>query len=104
MVKYLVLLLITFSAHYYGQTKNIPKVHVVEIKDMKFIPEVLEVRKGDQVLWINRDMVIHNVTNKNGGWASPSIPPEKSWKKTVQTTTAYYCSLHPVMTGKVVAK
>lgn len=103
MVRYLLFLwLLTVAAASPGE--NIPKVYTVEIKGMKFVPEVLNVKKGDQVVWVNNDMVTHNVTNENGSWVSPSIPVKKTWKKTIQTNTRYYCSLHPVMKGSIVVK
>ena len=40
----------------------VPQRHVVEIRGMAFHPEALEVRRGDTVVWINRDMVPHTAT------------------------------------------
>ena len=36
-------------------SQNSPTTHTVLIKKMKFIPEVLNVKKGDTVVWINKD-------------------------------------------------
>ena len=37
--------------------KTEPKVHTIEIKQMKFQPSELTVQKGDTVVWINQDIV-----------------------------------------------
>ncbi|HEY1025588.1 MAG TPA: plastocyanin/azurin family copper-binding protein [Sphingobacteriaceae bacterium] len=79
-----------------------PKVHTVEIKGMKFLPAEVRVKKGDIVLWINKDMVVHNVTEeKSRAWTSQAIPAGKSWKMVVKQSDAYFCTLHPVMKGKI---
>ena len=81
-----------------------PVTHTVEIRNMKFVPAQLEVEKGDAVVFVNKDMVIHNVTEEKNTWASPTIPPKKSWTYTVKNSFSYYCSYHPMMKGKVKIK
>lgn len=78
-----------------------PQTHVVEILDMKFQPENLQVHKGDTVIWINKDIVAHDVTEDNKAWASPTLPNESSWKKVVTESASYYCSIHVIMKGKL---
>lgn len=79
-----------------------PKVHTVEIKQMKFEPAVLNVRKGDKVNWINKDLVEHDITDQNKTWASSKLPGGASWSMVVTKSEAYYCNLHVVMKGKIV--
>jgi plastocyanin len=87
------------------ETKPIPKSYTVEIKDMHFQPSELSVQKGDTVLFVNRDMLVHNVTEaKAKKWNSPSLAPGDSYKMVVNESSDYYCSLHPVMKGKLVAE
>lgn len=82
---------------------NVPKLHVVEITQMKFVPAVLNVSKGDTILWINKDMVEHDVTEKNlSSWTSSKMPAGASWKMVATKSEAYYCSLHVVMEGKII--
>ena len=77
--------------------------HTVEIKQMKFDPAELIVQKGDTVVWINNDMVIHDVTEQYAKeWTSSPIPLKKSWQMVVTQSSDYYCSLHVVMKGKIV--
>lgn len=78
-----------------------PKMHIIEIKDMKFEPEEIQVHVGDTVIWVNKDMVAHDVTQTNKEWASPALASNASWKKAVTKSDSYYCSIHVVMTGKI---
>jgi plastocyanin len=101
-----------------NETKsNIPKVetsltdpgaqhvYTISISDMKFYPEKVVVHKGDTVKWINHDIVAHCVTElPDKVWTSSEIPAEGSWKMAVTQSSGYYCSIHPVMKGKIVMK
>jgi plastocyanin len=88
-----------------GSEKYIPKTDTVIIAQMKFRPAELTVHKGDTVVWINRDIVAHDVTQvPNSAWTSGSLAPGQSWKMAVQETDDYFCSIHIVMVGKVVAE
>lgn len=84
------------------QSNHLPKKHIVDIKDMKFQPSKLIVQKGDTVIWINKDIVAHNVTEKNNTWASPLMPPEGTWKSVIEKSDSYYCSIHINMVGELV--
>jgi plastocyanin len=80
--------------------ENIPKVHTVEIKQMKFQPAELIVQKGDTVVWINNDIVDHDVTEElSNAWTSSLIPVGKSWSLVVTQSSNYFCSIHVVMKG-----
>lgn len=86
--------------------EHLPEVFTVEIKDMKFVPEQIEVNKGDTVVWINRDIVAHDATSLDDppAWGSPALQAGQSWKMELKESADYYCSLHVVMRGKVVVK
>ena len=88
------------------ETKKIlPKVHTVEIKQMKFQPADLIVQKGDTVVWINNDIVAHDVTEESSkAWTSSLIPIGKSWSLVVTQSADYYCSIHVVMKGKLIVQ
>ena len=78
-------------------------VHTIEIKEMKFYPEELNVHKGDKVLWVNKDIVEHDVTElTQKGWASSKLPNGASWSMIVQKSEVYFCNLHVVMQGKII--
>ncbi len=97
------LCLIVFLNSCTGETKkNMPKVHTVEIKQMKFQPAELIVQKGDTVVWINNDIVTHDVTEQSSkAWTSSLMPAGQSWSLVVTQSADYYCSIHVVMKGKL---
>ncbi len=84
-------------------SQNTPTKHTVLIKKMKFIPEVLNVKKGDTVVWINNDFYPHDVSKyDDNAWHSSPLDKGESWSKVVTETEEYYCSLHVVMRGKII--
>ena len=85
--------------------KTVPKVYTVEIKQMKFQPAELSVQKGDTVVFINLDLVTHDVTEESGkAWSSSPLPADESWSLVITQSSNYYCSIHKVMKGKLVVK
>ena len=85
--------------------KPVHKVHIVEIKQMNFQPKELVVQKGDTVVWINNDIVPHDVTEESAkAWTSSLMPVGKSWSMVVNQSADYYCSIHVVMKGKLVVQ
>ena len=78
--------------------------HVVTIENMKFNPATITVNKGDQVTFINKDIVGHNATEVNKVWASPMLQTGQSWTFTPEKTSDYYCTVHLVMKGKIIVK
>jgi plastocyanin len=87
------------------QLKNTATFHTVLIKQMKFEPAELTLHKGDTVLWINKDITDHDVTEETRkAWASPKLMIGKSWTKVVKESTNYYCSIHVVMKGKLIVE
>jgi plastocyanin len=79
-----------------------PRLVTVEIKDMKFVPDTVTVNKGDTIMWINKDMVAHDVTEESSGaWRSGRLESGASWKLAVPGEANYFCSIHRVMKGKI---
>jgi plastocyanin len=76
----------------------------VEIRDMKFEPDVLFAKTGDTVVFTNDDLVTHDVTEQNKAWTSSALAPGKSWSMVITGSVAYYCSIHVVMKGKIIVK
>ena len=78
--------------------------HHVVIDGMKFTPQVVQVKKGDTIVWENRDMFVHNVTA--AGAKSGDLVPGKTWRYVVRVKTSfdYRCTLHPVMKGRIEVK
>lgn len=81
------------------------KSYIVEIKDMKFQPAELVVHTGDTVVWINKDIVAHDVTEEPAkAWASSPLATGQSWSLVVTKSANYYCSIHVVMKGKLIVE
>lgn len=85
--------------------KNTSSFHTVEIKQMKFQPNELKLHKGDTVLWINKDITDHDVTEETKkAWTSSKLSMGKSWSKVVEESANYFCSMHVVMKGKLIVE
>ena len=75
--------------------------HAVRIEGMRFEPQELTVRRGDRIVWVNKDLFPHTVT-ADGIFDSGSIAPNASWSYIAATSGeyAYSCTFHPTMKGK----
>jgi plastocyanin len=78
-------------------------VHVV-MRNMKFAPATVEVKRGDVVEWKNEDITPHTATFAS--FDSASIDPDKSWKHTFTEpgNFPYNCTFHPEMKAVVTVK
>jgi plastocyanin len=76
------------------------ETHTVLIQGLKFIPQTLTVKRGDTIVWINKDPFPHTATAK-GLFDSGSLGPGESWthKAVSPGEHAYLCTLHPNMKG-----
>ena len=84
-----------------AEQRRKPKTHTVTMEGMRFQPRNLTVRRGDTVVWVNKDLVPHTATSKAGGFDSQLVAPDKSWRFTVRKKGdfAYVCTFHPTMTA-----
>jgi Icc protein len=75
----------------------------VVIDNFSFAPGTTTVSIGATVTWTNKDDVPHNVVSTSKAFKSPVLDTDERYSHTFDTpgTFAYYCSLHPKMTGKV---
>lgn len=72
------------------------------IKNMQFNPSDLHVKKGTNVVWLNKDIVIHDATEyPDKSWTSGPLSPGESWSMKVDESFNYFCSIHITMKGKV---
>jgi plastocyanin len=86
--------------------ENIHKTDTVTIQMMKFNPEVLNVSKGDTVIWINQGMVPHTVKSyQDNKFYSDTLAPGQSWKWVIIDSASYFCTIHPAtMKAKVMLR
>jgi plastocyanin len=78
-----------------------PVVHTVTIDATTYRPKTVTVHAGDSIVWVNKDLLKHTATAKNGAFDSGDIPAGGSWKYTVKGDglVAYGCTYHPTMKG-----
>ncbi len=81
---------------------SVPATHAVMIQGFAFNQSSITIKKGDTVVWTNKDPVSHTVTG-DGGLASSNLSPNGtySFKFNTAGTFNYHCSIHPSMTGTV---
>lgn len=91
-----------FAVLMFGCSSKKHQVHVVEIKQMQFQPAVLSVPKDDTIVFVNNDIVLHNVTEQSkAAWSSSTMKPGDSFKLVAKESCNYFCTLHLVMKGKI---
>jgi plastocyanin len=78
----------------------------VTIDNFSFNAKSMTIPAGTVVTWVNHDDVPHKVVSNDHTFASPVLDTDGRFSHTFTTpgTYAYFCSLHPVMTGTVVVK
>jgi len=71
----------------------------VAIDGMRFVPATLAVRPGDRVTWVNKDLVPHTVTARDGRFDSKAIASGASftWTASGRGHVDYACLYHPTM-------
>jgi plastocyanin len=80
-------------------------MHTIEIAQMKFNPAELKVKKGDKIIFVNHDIVAHDITeSKTKAWNSSPMADGQNWTLVATESVNYYCSIHPVMKGKIVVE
>lgn len=77
---------------------------MIEIKDFKFVPAVLNIKLGETVVWINQDDEYHTV--KSSILDSPNLDKGDKFEHTFMDkgTFEYTCSIHPMMIGQVIVE
>jgi len=101
-------LIATGQNHFLARAQEKAATAEVKIDNFSFGPEVLTVAVGTTVTWTNRDDIPHTVVSTDDPKSFKSkysirtrSSPSPSAKR---ETYAYFCSIHPKMTGKVIVK
>jgi len=87
-------------------TAGRPAGATVEMRQMAFGPQRVEITPGTTVEWTNRDQLVHTVTATDGSWDSGEIAPDATWRRTFDQpgTYTFHCTPHPFMTGVIVVR
>ena len=77
-----------------------PVTYTIVIEGTAYAPGTLTVKRGDTIVWVNKDPFPHTVTAK-GAFDSHDIAPGNQWKYTPGKLGEfpYTCTLHPNMKG-----
>ena len=79
--------------------------HTIAMDGTRFVPESLTVKRGDRVVWVNKDPFPHTATAA-GRFDSKAVAAGGSWSFTTNAAGefAYVCTLHPGMKGVLIVK
>jgi len=67
-----------------------------------FLPNPLQAAVGSMLVWMNSDLVPHNIVLADGTPVGRMEPGEMTAAVTMSTPSmAYYCTIHPTMTGVI---
>ena len=83
-----------------------PAPTVVEIHNMHFNPPEITVAAGTKVTWVNDDELPHTVTEQSRAFHSSALDTKDSFSYIFATPGdfTYFCTLHPMMRGKITVK
>ena len=97
----------TVRANYFARAaEDQPAAISITIDNFSFTPKEITVSKGTTVTWVNHDDVPHTVVSTDKKFKSRALDTDEKFSFTFSDTGAYgyFCSVHPVMTGKVIVK
>lgn len=70
----------------------------ITMENMVIAPAEISAKVGDTIEWINKDILAHTATARNGDW-DVTMPPKKTIPLVLKKagTVEYYCRYHPNM-------
>ena len=83
-----------------------PATHTITMDGTVFSPETLTVKRGDRVVWVNKDPFPHTATAASKAFDSRSVAAGKSWSHVAKQsgTFDYVCTFHPTMKGRLIVQ
>ena len=78
----------------------------IAIDNFSFTPKEITVAAGTTITWVNRDDVPHTVVSTDKKFKSKALDTDDHFSFTFAEagTYSYFCSVHPVMTGKIIVE
>ena len=75
----------------------------ITTENLVFSPADASAKVGDTIEWINKDILAHTATARNGDW-DVTMPPKKTVTLVLKKagTIDYYCRFHPNMKATLV--
>jgi plastocyanin len=82
------------------------ETRTVVIQFFQFKPQAIDVKPGDEVEFVNKDLLEHTATASNNAFDSKGIKAGQSWKWTAGEPGQYpyVCSFHSNMKGVINVK
>jgi plastocyanin len=82
------------------------KEQKVSIKDLKYNPKELKIKKGDTVVWTNADERDHTVTADDGSFKSPNLGDGGRFTQKFDKPGKYkyHCEYHPRMKATIIVE
>jgi len=70
----------------------------ITMENLVISPADASAKVGDTIEWINKDILAHTATARNGDW-DVMLPPKKNGSVVLKKagTVEYYCRFHPNM-------
>ena len=70
----------------------------ISMENLVIAPIEAKAKVGDTIEWINKDVLAHTATARNGDW-DVMLPPKKNGTLVLKKagTFEYYCRFHPNM-------
>ena len=83
-----------------------PPANYVEIRNLRFGPDTIQIAAGGVLTWTNNDGFAHTVKGDMAPFASDVLSPSRTFTQSFDTpgTYDYHCTIHPFMRGKVVVQ
>ncbi|MDO8639541.1 MAG: cupredoxin family copper-binding protein [bacterium] len=78
--------------------------NIIIVKDFSFSPDVLTVKQGTKVTWVNQDSVIHNIKSDTFNSADLNQGDKFEFTFNSKGSFDYICDLHPSMKGKIIVE
>jgi plastocyanin len=77
----------------------------ITMENLVISPAEASAKVGDTIEWINKDILAHTATARNGDW-DVILPPKKSGSLILKKagTVDYYCRFHPNMKATLVVE
>ena len=74
----------------------------ISMENLEVTPAVVSAKVGDTVEWINKDVLVHSATARNGDF-DVNLPPKKTGSVVLKKagTIDYYCRYHPNMKATI---
>jgi plastocyanin len=84
-----------------GNAAGAADAPLVTMRNLKFAPATLTVKRGAEVRFDNADVAPHTVTGRDGTPDSGFIAPGGSFKLRVDDPIDYVCTIHPSMKATI---